>query len=42
MGGFADSNKNLARIETLKIGLNNSKISLFPQIAYLLRKLIKR
>ena len=42
MGGFADSNKNLARIETLKIGLNNSKISLFPKIAYLLRKLIRR
>ena len=31
MGGFADSNKNLAMIETLKVGLNNSKIKLFPK-----------
>ena len=42
MGGFADSNKNLAMIETLKVGLNNSKIKLFPKIAYLLRKLIEK
>ena len=40
MGGFADSNKILARKETLKIGLKNSNISFFQKIAYLLRKLI--
>tara|TARA_B110000908_G_C10266107_1_gene464118 strand:+ start:4985 stop:5719 length:735 start_codon:yes stop_codon:yes gene_type:complete len=40
MGGFAESNKILARQETLKIGLINSRISIFPKIAFLLRKLI--
>ena len=42
MGGYADSNKERARIETYKIGSIHSNIKILPLLAYFLRKIFKR
>ena len=42
MGGYADSNKEKARIETYNIGSIHSKTKILPLLAYFLRKTLKR
>ena len=42
MGGFADSNKILARLETLKIGLAHSNFKIFSLLAFLFRIILKK
>ena len=42
LGGFANSNRNIARKETLKIALKYSSLSILPYTAYWIRKLFKR
>jgi glycosyltransferase involved in cell wall biosynthesis len=42
MGGFADSNKDLARMETFKIATSHSNFKIIPLISYWIRKVLKR
>ena len=42
LGGTANSNRDIARKETLKVALKRSSFPLFPYAAYWIRKLFKR
>ncbi|HRU02019.1 MAG TPA: hypothetical protein P5239_09995, partial [Victivallales bacterium] len=42
LGGFANSNKPVARRETLEIGLKYCFFTILPLTAYILRKIFNR
>lgn len=42
LGGYASINKEIARKETLKAGIVNSKYKIFPILIYFIRKILSR